>query len=102
MVAYTVSSLRELQEVIIPFFQKYTLHTQKYYDWLRFRNAVQAKAAKKITSKAVCFVYLDLEGCKKEAIPNRALTPDCFIGFVDGEGSFTVSIVKKMYALNWL
>jgi len=33
---------------------------------------------------------------------HKILTPDWFIGFVDGEGSFVVSIVKNMYALNLL
>lgn len=93
MFAYTVEESRALDSVIIPFFEKHTLQTQKYYDWLKFKYAVQSKVSKrKITKSDVDRIDGD---CRTQPIPSRPLTAGWFIGFADGESCFTVSIVKK-------
>jgi len=43
MYAYTVGNLKDIYDKIIPFFEKYTLHSNKYFDWLLFRYALQAQ-----------------------------------------------------------
>lgn len=71
----------------------HTLQTQKYYDWLKFQYAVQAKVSKrKITKDDVNRTY---EDCIRQAIPSRPLAAGWFLGFADGESCFTVSIGNK-------
>ena len=42
-----IRSLKALSEVIVPFFQKYPLHTQKKFDFLAFKKVVRLMNEKK-------------------------------------------------------
>jgi LAGLIDADG endonuclease len=96
MYAYTVGNLDDISEKIIPFFEKYTLQSNKYFDWLLFRYAVQAQ---KNRSSHNSFAN-ERNSLKTKfyntSKPNRNLSVEWFLGFCDGEACFTISIVKKI------
>jgi len=98
MYNYTVDVLEDLRSVIIPFFEKHTLQSQKYYDWLKFRYALQSKFRSKSerahSSVDINSVKLFFENSKKESIPSRPITKDWFIGFMDGDGCLRISIIQ--------
>ncbi len=47
VLVYTVSNRRHLAEKVIPFFEKYKLISNKWYDFLKFREIVMAMEKKK-------------------------------------------------------
>jgi len=109
-ISYVVQSLREINNVIIPHFDKYSLITQKKADYLLLKKSIDL-----LNSKA----HLELEGIRKvlsfKASMNNGLSetlksyfpdiipatrplisfqkidnPNWLAGFVDGEGCFSV------------
>jgi LAGLIDADG endonuclease len=95
MYAYTVGAVQELQAIILPFFNRYSLQSQKYYDWLVFNYAIQSKISLG-NSFGISDVKLYQKTCQKDqSLPERPISSSWFVGFADGEGCFTVSIVKK-------
>jgi hypothetical protein len=87
MWVYSVGNLTALQSVIIPFFETNRLHTSKYCTWLKFRSAVLALHSPN--------TMLDGQNSTYESIETKPMSASWFIGFVDGEGCFTVSIVTQ-------
>ena len=114
-VIYSVQSIKNLTEIIIPHFKQYALLTQKRADFELFAKAVDLMFNKE---------HLHLEGLKKilsiRASMNKGLTetlktmfPDIIpverpivdlqviknplwlVGFVDGEGCFSVKLKKN-------
>lgn len=114
-VTYSVSVLKDLANVIIPFFLKYPLLTQKGADFLLFKSIVELMSNKE---------HLNPEGLRKilsfKAALNRGFTgtlskyfPDItpvakpsietteipdnnwLAGFTDAEGSFGVTVYKS-------
>lgn len=95
VICTTVGNIDDISEKIIPFFEKYTLQSNKYFDWLLFRYAVQAQ---KNRSSYNSFAN-ERNSLKTKfyntSKPNRNLSVECFLGFSDGESCFAVSIVNK-------
>ena len=97
MYAYTVGNLDDICEKIIPFFEKYTLQSNKYFDWLLFRYAVQAQKSRTSHNSFA----LERSSLKTKVYniskPKRNLSVEWFLGpKADGEACFTISIVKKV------
>ncbi len=51
VLVYTVSNRRHLAEKVIPFFEKYKLLSNKWFDFLKFREIVRALVKKKHTKR---------------------------------------------------
>lgn len=73
---YRVSSLKDINNVIIPHFLKYPLITQKKADFILFKNVVEIMNLKE---------HLSIEGLKKivsiKASLNRGLSKDLKLHF---------------------
>lgn len=112
-VQYRVESLNDLQ-VIIDHFDKYPLITQKFADFLLFKQIVEKMNEKKhLTLKGLeeiinikASLNNGLSNVLKKAFPNvnivkrpmvalkKTLNPYWVVGFVDGEGCFYVKVRK--------
>jgi len=114
-IVYYVNSFQDLQNVIIPHFDKYPLITQKYADFLLFKQVVNLMNDKAhLTSEGLAKILAlkasmnnGLSGKLKEFFPHivpvprplvenqEILDPNWLAGFTTGDGCFDV-IVKKM------
>jgi len=112
---YSVSSIKDLTNIIIPHFEKYCLLTQKAGDFILFRNIVKLmnnknhlsivglnkiiniKASMNIGLSNILkenfnsIVPVEKPFIKTEYIPD----PNWIAGFVNGEGTFDVKIYKS-------
>ena len=75
--AYSVGNLDALTSVIIPFFETHPLRTSKSIRWTHFREMMQT-----------------LQNKTKTVLPEieAPITASWLLGFMDGDGCFTVSI----------
>jgi len=110
-----VSSLKDINNVIIPHFDKYTLLTQKLADYLLFKSVVQLMNNKEhLTSEGLIKIISIKASINKglspvltEAFPSitpidRPLVqgieisdPNWVAGFTEGEGCFNVNILSS-------
>lgn len=112
---FRVGSVLELQNVIIPFFTKHCLLTQKRYDFEYFKQVVELMASKDyLTEKGfIKVVSLRLAMNTKTPVKNyegeiikidkpnlppitvNDITPGWISGFTDGDGCFFVVVSKR-------
>lgn len=104
MWAYSVGNLEALHSVVVPFFDTHPLRTSKYLSWLQFRKTVMDRCSKagSTTTTAVSNEVTSVDGdhdclLKKTFPPESAgaLNASWLLGFLDGDGCFTVSIVNN-------
>lgn len=107
---YSVKSLREILEVIIPHFDKYPLFTKKNADFLLFKSAafimksknhLNSKGLQKILNiraslnRGLTSILWDLfpntVPLERFHINNYELNGDWLAGFVSGDGGFSIS-----------
>ena len=107
-VKFIVRTVKELL-TIIPHFEQYTLLTQKYSDFELFRRIILIMAAgghsteegfikilslryflNKGISEELKELYPNLVPVERPIVPEREISPEWLVGFVDGEGSFSV------------
>ena len=84
MMAFQVSRVDHLEDIIVPFFQKHPLQTRKRETFRVFRESLRAYKAK-------CQPVSDEKRDENSAYD---LSDDWFRGFIDAEGCFSVSLVK--------
>jgi hypothetical protein len=116
MAFYSVSSVKDLTNVIIPHFKKYTLLTQKAADFLLFTQIVEIMTKKEhlsieglhkiINIKASMNLGLseilksefnNINPIDRPIINNKNIkNPNWITGFVNGEGTFDVKIYKSL------
>ena len=110
---FTIGSLDQILNKVLPHFDKYPLKTQKYADYILFKKAVilmsrgehlTYEGLQKIINiratlnKGLTLVlkeaFPNTVGVLRPSLPESALTlhPQWVSGFVSGDGSFTVSI----------
>lgn len=77
---YKVSSVENLNKIIIPFFQKYNLKTSKKHDFEILVNKLNPNANFNLIKNK-----------------NIVLNDDWLIGFIDAEGSFVCSLIDKQF-----
>ena len=117
---YTIGSLDQILTKLIPHFDKYPLKTQKFADYLLFREAVMMMKHKEHLTKEGLQKIINIRAslnkgltpALKEAFPNtipvprpqliyvksQTLCPQWVAGFTSGDGSFKVSIrTSKAY-----
>jgi hypothetical protein len=113
-VNYSVSSLKDLTNVILPHFIKYPLITQKCADFVLFKRIVDLMnrgehltsegLAKIVSIKAsinkglskelkATFANIDIE-LRPEVVDQKIKNPNWLTGFVEAEGCFNVSLSK--------
>ena len=80
MMAFEVSDKKSLETIIIPFFQKYPLQTEKRKDFYKF-----------VESVTDCNDFYN----KQINEFSFSITDEWFAGFLDAEGCFYVSIVNN-------
>lgn len=76
MIEYKVSSKKHLENIIVPFFQKWPLQTSKKKSFERFVEKFNPTL-------------------KLKLVANSSFNLDWFIGFIDAEGCFICSIINK-------
>ena len=100
---------KELIEVIIPHFLKYPLLTQKWSDFELFRQILFIMSQgnhyteegflkvlglrynlNKGISEELKELYPNLVPVDRPLVPEREISPEWLVGFVDGEGSFNI------------
>ena len=111
---YTVSSLEDLTNIIIPHFLKYPLITKKQIDFLLFQKVIELLNAKEhLTEEGLgkivnikASLNRGLTESLKEAFPNcnpvlkpsliytEILDPNWLSGFVNGDGCFSAYIKR--------
>ena len=116
---YSVQSLKDLTEVIIPHFEEYPLLTQKKADFTLFSSLVilmnnkehlTEKGINKILSIKASInkgltgilksIFPDIVPVERPIIKNQMIkSPLWFIGFIDGEGCFYLKITRKKQIL---
>ena len=109
---YTVTSIKDLTNVIIPHFMKYPLITQKQIDFFLFKSVVELVNAKEHRTLLGLQKIVDIKASLnkglskslKEAFPNSSPAqrpplqvteiqdPNWLAGFVNGDGSFYATI----------
>ena len=114
MVYFRVQSLKQIHDVIIPYFDKYPLITQKLGDYILFREIVIKMVQKEHLNKAGlqaivnirASLNLGLSESLKEAFPetipvSRPLVdkskipdPEWIAGFTSGEGCFYIGVLN--------
>lgn len=112
---YTVQSIKDLTNVIIPHFLKYPLLSKKRADFLLFKSIVDLmNKGEHLTTEGLnkivgikASMNRGLSDSLRESFPNIASVdrplvestevsdPYWLVGFVDGEGCFHVQIVKS-------
>lgn len=112
---FRVNSLKDNLNTIIPHFEKYPLITQKYSDYLLFRDVVMMMSrAEHLTAEGIQSIVnirsslnLGLTKALGEAFPRYTPVarpraelriiehPQWIAGFTSGEGSFMVSITNR-------
>lgn len=113
---YMVRSLKDLTNVVIPHFDKYSLLTKKQADFVLFKQVIDlvnrqehlnpAGLQKIVNIKALMNWGLS-EGLKKafpniilkerpEVLLNPIKDPNWVVGFVDAEGCFYVNVFKSL------
>lgn len=111
---YSVQSIKDLINVIIPHFIKYPLITQKQADFILFSLVVNLLSNKEHLTKEGIYKILsirssmnkgltgslkalfpDIVGVERPTISNQIIkSPQWLVGFVDGEGCFYLKITK--------
>lgn len=114
-VKYTVNSVEDIVNVIIPHFDKYPLESKKYIDYMLFKSAVLlVKERKHHTDKGLQEVVNIRASLNKglteilsanfpDTIPvtkplsrvSDSLNSNWLLGFIEGEGCFFVSLSKS-------
>jgi len=112
---YSVQSLKDLTEVIIPHFKEYQLLTQKQADFILFSSLVNLINNKEhLTEKGINeiisirasmnkglteglkSIFPNIVPVERPIIKNQIIkSPLWLVGFVDGEGCFYLKITKK-------
>ena len=108
---YTISSIKQINERVIPHFDNYPLITQKYSDYILFKEGINLINSKKNIDKEVFINKIVglkssmnnglLSEVLKASFPNvvsvprtivesQLLDPQWVAGFVSGEGCFMV------------
>jgi hypothetical protein len=116
---YSVQSLKDLTEVIIPHFKEYHLLTQKSADFILFSSLVNLmnnkqhlneKGLIKIISirasmnkgltETLKSIFPNIVAAQRPIIKNQIIkSPLWLVGFVDGEGCFYLKITRKKQIL---
>ena len=104
-VLFSVRSIKELNNVIIPHFDKYPLLTQKKNDFIKFKAIIdiinkKEHLTKKGLDKILCLRQLKINNLSERMDnSNKLITnaPDLnwLVGFIDGDGCFFVNLQKN-------
>ena len=114
-VQYRISSVQDLTDVIIPHFDKYPLITQKRADFVLFKQVVDLIKHKKHVTLEGLQQIVDIKASMNNGLPDtlKAVFPNTnpaprpinstkvipsgfwVAGFVSGDGSFNVNIIKS-------
>lgn len=117
-VLYQVRNLNDITRVILPHFDKYPLITQKYSDFILFKNIVELMNNGEQFKKDSIFKFINLKASLNRGLSNKlslsfpdvikvdrslANIPTCLdynwlAGFFTGEGCFSVSIPKLTHS----
>ena len=89
LIEYKVSSKKHLENIIIPFFQKWPLQTSKKKSFEIFVKNFHLDQKVKISEAAIP------EGHTHLLVENSNFNLDWFIGFIDAEGCFVCSIINR-------
>jgi len=112
---YSVQSLKDLTQVIIPHFNKYTLLTQKQRDFILFslivnlinnKEHLTEEGLNKILSIRTSMnkgltinlkkLFTNIVGIERPVIKNQIIkSPLWLVGFIEGEGCFYLKITKN-------
>lgn len=111
-VYYTISSLKNIQEIVIPHFENYPLITQKQSDFILWKNIINLINSDKHLCKNGLVEILSLRASLNKGLSDKLkqhfpmitsinrpkvnlplhINPDWFAGFFSGEGCFYIDI----------
>lgn len=89
MMAFQVGDKKSLETIIIPFFKKYPLQTEKRKDFYKFVDSFTQ------SNLEICEQYKNNFYDKKNKDFSFSINDEWFAGFIDADGCFTVSIVNN-------
>ncbi len=111
---FTVEKLSDIVDIVIPHFEAYPLLTKKFADFELFKQIVLIKNNEsplseqgfinilnlrynlnRGISEELKELYPNLVPVARPEVPEREIQPEWLVGFVDGEGSFSVVTVEK-------
>lgn len=99
VIIFSISQLKDIETVLIPLFDKFTLNTTKYLDYLYFKKAFfmfRDRKSSGLTSQELNLNILNLkEGMNSKrtnfVLPedhNIVITGNYLVGLLEGDGSF--------------
>jgi hypothetical protein len=99
VLVFTISQLKDIETVLIPIFDKFTLNTTKYLDYLDFKKAFFMFKNRKISELTLQELYLNIiklkEGMNSKRVNfvlpenhNIVITGNYLVGLLEGDGSF--------------
>lgn len=110
----SISKLSDIIDKVIPHFETYPLLTKKYADFELFRQIIliikeephlSEQGFMKILnlryylnngiSEELKELYPNLVPVPRPEVPERRIDPEWIVGFVDGEGHFSIITVEK-------
>lgn len=96
-VSLRIRDKNHLKNTIIPIFDKYSMFSNKQYDYLRFKNALISGI---IYSKDLPEYFRPTESINTiESIINTSYFPAWLVGFIEAEGCFSVYKNNKNYLI---
>lgn len=102
VIVFTISQLNDIERVIIPIFDKFTLNTTKHLDYLDFKNAFFMFKNRKSSELVVHELYSNIIRIKEGMNSKRVvfdlpkdhiinITGNYLVGFLEGDGTFYLS-----------
>ncbi len=96
---FTISQLSDIETILIPLFEKFSLNTTKYLDYLDFKEAFFLFKNRKSNESSIQQIYLNIIELKKGMNSNRVhfvlpqnhsirITGNYLVGLLEGDGSF--------------
>lgn len=96
---FTISQLNDIENILIPLFETFTLNTAKYLDYLEFKKAFFLFRNRKLSGLNIKEIYSNIIKLKQSMNSNRVnfllpvdheiiITDNYLVGLLEGDGSF--------------
>ena len=104
LATFNVKRINDIQNILIPLFDKFPLNGIKYLDYLTFKKAISIKLDESLSNSEKLQLITDLKDSMNTKRVNFKMplthtirvTPYWLLGFIEGEGCFSLVDVKDI------
>ena len=101
---FNVKRINDIRNILIPLFDKFPLNGKKYLDYLAFKEAIAIKFDESLSNSEKWQLITDLKNSMNTKRENFQMpsthtirvTPYWFLGFIEGEGCFSLVDPKNI------